>query len=401
MLSYDEALAQILASAQTLNPVNIPLQDALDLVLAEDVTSPINLPPFTNSAMDGYAVRAGDVYKAIPEQPISLPVVGEVAAGGTPPPLQPGTALRIMTGAPLPAEADAVVPVEDTRQEGDQVLVLEAAAPGQFIREAGNDIRAGETVLVRDTVLRPVEIGMAAAVGRDVLRVHPRPRVAVLSTGDELIPPGGMLRSGEIYNSNAYALAALVAETGGMVVLQRHAQDTPEALRAAFDECRDVGTNVILSSGGVSMGHHDYVKSVFGERGSVDFWRVAIRPGKPLAFGRWGPTLFFGLPGNPVSAMVTFELFVRPTLRKMRGLADVRRPTVQAHITAEATHEPGRRSFQRARLSREGDNWVVFPLSGQGSHQMRSLVEANALLIVPEDVTSLHPGDVATAIPLD
>jgi len=304
-----------------------------------------------------------------------------------------------MTGAPLPPGADAVVPVEDTEAQGEQIHIRLAAAPGQHVRAVGEDVRADETVIGMDTLLRPAEIGLAAALGLMSLITYPRPRVAILSTGDELIEPGQPLQAGHIYNSNAYALAAQVAQSGGAVVQRRHAGDSPEALRQALASCR--GADVILSSGGVSVGAYDFVKDVLGERGTVDFWRVAIRPGKPIVFGAWEGSLFFGLPGNPVSSLVTFELFVRPALRKMRGLADVLRPTVQARLTEDANHEPGRRSFQRAFLTREGDAYFVHPIGGQGSHQMRSLVLANALLILPEHISAISAGEFATVLPLD
>lgn len=401
MLSYDQALAQILERVQPLPPAETPLLEALGRVLAEDVVSPLALPPFANSAMDGYAVRASDVADATPERPTLLPVAGEIAAGAANwPSLTPGTALRIMTGAPLPEGADAVVPIEDTEALENSVRIALAVAPGRFVRDAGEDVQTGETAIGADTLVRPAEIGMAAAVGRASLLTYPRPRVVILSTGDELIEPGLPLQPGQIYNSNAYALAAQVTEAGGTVVRQIHAGDSPDALRRALDDCRGAA-DVILSSGGVSVGAYDFVKDVLGERGSVDFWRVAIRPGKPLVFGECEGALFFGLPGNPVSSLVTFELFVRPALRRMRGLSDVLRPTVQARLTTDAQHEPGRRSFQRAFLTQDGDTRFVHPVGGQGSHQMRSLVLANALLVLPEHVSRIAAGGIATVMPLD
>lgn len=401
MLSYDEALAQILAKVQPLTSVETALPDALGRMLAEDVVSPLALPPFANSAMDGYAVRAADVQGATPERPVTLPVTGEIAAGATDwPELEPGAALRIMTGAPLPSGADAVIPIEDTEAQGESVRIRAALTPGGCVRAAGEDVKSGETILSADTLLRPAEIGMAAAVGRTSLKTYPLPRVAILSTGDELMEPGQRLGPGQIYNSNAYALAAQVTEAGGVVVRQIHAGDTPEALRQALDSCRGAA-DVILSSGGVSVGAYDFVKDVLSERGSVDFRRVAIRPGKPIVFGECEGALFFGLPGNPVSSFVTFELFVRPALRQLRGLSDTLRPTVQARLTEDAEHAPGRRSFQRAFLTQEGEARFVHPVGGQGSHQMRSLVLANALLILPEHLSRIAAGEFATVMVLD
>ncbi len=400
MLTYNEAVAQIIGKVNILPSADVPLMDALGLVLVEDVTSPHDIPPFTNSAMDGFAVRAADIETATAYRPVPLPVAGEVAAGDTTArTLAPQTALRIMTGAPLPAGADTVVPVEDTETHAAHVLVKEAYAPGRFVRDVGEDVASGAVVVSADSPLRAAEIGMCAAVGRRTVRVYPHPRVALVSTGDELVEPGDSLQYGQIYNSNAYALAAQVTEAGGRVVERRIARDTPDALREAFDACG--GADVILTSGGVSVGEHDHVKAVFAERGTVDFWRVAIRPGKPLAFGQWGRTLFFGLPGNPVSSMVTFELFVRPALLRMRGLADLFRPVVQARLTADARHEPGRQSYQRAFLTREGDQFLVRPGGAQGSHQMRGMVSANALLVLPDNVAHVSAGEFVSVLLLD
>lgn len=392
MLSYDDAIAQILEKAQTLSPAEIPLLDALGGVLAEDVLTPFPLPPFANSAMDGYAVRAGDVQPGV-----ALTIQGESAAGvPCPHPLAPQTAIRIMTGALLPEGADAVLPLEDVEESEGVIVVRDPIEPGRHVREAGEEVSAGTVVVSADTLLRPAEIGVLAAVGRRSVSIYPRPRVAIVSTGDELVEPGEELGPGQIYNSNAYALAAQVEEAGGIVTHRLHARDTPDALRAAFDAC--IGADVLLTSGGVSVGAHDHVKAVFGERGTVDFWRVAIRPGRPLAFGQWEQTLFFGLPGNPASAGVTFELFVRPTLRKMRGLSDLFRPIVQAQLTEPVSHPPGRRSYLRAFVTREADSYFAHPIGKQGSGMLTSLTLANALLVLPDDVPALAAGEYATVL---
>ena len=358
MLTYEDALAQILTHAALLPPVQTRLTDALGLVLAEELTTPHDLPPFDNSSMDGFAVRAADITQA----GAVLPVVGEIAAGALDiPALSPGQALRIMTGAPLPKGADTVVPVEDTEvRDGGEVAFSGAAQTGQHIRRAGEEARRGGVVVPKGTRLRPAEIGMAATIGRAEVLAYPKPRVAIVSTGDELVEPSGTLKRGQIYNSNAYALAAQVSDAGGIVTQKLHARDTPDALREAFDLC--AGADILLTSGGVSVGDFDYVKAVFAERGTVDFWRVAIRPGKPLAFGQWGRTLFFGLPGNPASSMVTFELFVRPALRKMAGQPQRTRPAVRARLTEDAAHTPGRQSYQRAVASAQNGAYSVRPL---------------------------------------
>ena len=355
MLTYEQAIAQILDKVAPKAPSEVSLGDALGLVLAEDIVSPVSLPPFTNSAMDGFAVR----YEDVNGTSATLPVSGDIPAGATVgQTLAPGTAMRIMTGAPLPEGADTVVPVEDTESQGDQIVIQEAGTRGQCLRPVGEDVTAGEVVVTADTLLRPAEIGMLAAVGRASVPAYPRPKVAIISTGDELVESGQELLPGQIYNSNGYALAAQVMEAGGVVVQRLHARDTPEALRAAFDAC--AGADVLLTSGGVSVGDFDYVKAVFAERGTVDFWRVAIRPGKPLAFGHWGETLFFGLPGNPVSSMVTFELFVRPALLKMRGLSELV-PAARAGATDGAGVTPAGPTLLPARLRLAGAGSVVRP----------------------------------------
>ena len=396
MLTYDQAIAQILGQIAPLPSLALPLLDARGCVLAEDLFAPQAVPPFDNSSMDGFAVRAADLARL----PATLPIQGDIPAGALSlPTLTPGQALRIMTGAPVPPGADTVVPVEDTEARGEDVAFLQPFEPGQNIRRAGEDVPAGSLVVASGSLVRPAEVGMAAVVGRATVRVHPRPRVAIISTGDELIEPGQALQSGQIYNSNAYALAAQVAEAGGIVTHRLHARDTADSLREAFDAC--AGADVLLTSGGVSVGDYDFVKAVFAERGTMDFWRVAIRPGKPVAFGRWGEPVFFGLPGNPVSSMVTFELFVRPALRRLRGLAEPSRPTVTARLTEDAGHTMGRQSYQRAVVTPEGGGYSVTPVSKQGSGMMRSMVLANALLVIPADVSIIPAGGVGTVLLLD
>jgi molybdopterin molybdotransferase len=396
MLTYEEALAQILGQTSPLSPIHTALANALGQVLAEDLITPHDLPPFDNSSMDGFAVRAADIADA----GAVLPVQGDIAAGALlVPMLTPHMALRIMTGAPLPDGADTVVPVEDTQARADGIAFLERAEYGQHIRRAGEEVERGAVVVPCGARLRPAEIGMAATIGRAEILAYPKPRVAIVSTGDELVAPGTKLQRGQIYNSNAYALGAQVEEAGGIVTHKLHARDTPDALRATFDAC--AGADMLITSGGVSVGDFDYVKAVFAERGTVDFWRVAIRPGKPLAFGRWDKTLFFGLPGNPVSSMVTFELFVRPALRKLAGHTDLARPIATARLTEEASHTPGRRSYQRAVVVHENGKYSVRTTGSQGSGMLGSMVLANALLVLPSETEVFPSGTEITVLLLD
>jgi molybdopterin molybdotransferase len=396
MLTYEEALAQILGQTASLTQTQTPLAEAFGLVLAEDLVTSHDLPPFDNSSMDGFAVRAADISDA----GTVLPVQGDIAAGALSiPRLTPRMALRIMTGAPLPDGADTVVPVEDTEARAGGTAFLEQAELGQHIRRRGEEVGVGTIVVPKGSRLRPAEIGMAATVGQAQVLAYPKPRVAIVSTGDELVEPGTELQHGQIYNSNAYALAAQVEEAGGIVTHRLHARDTPDALRAAFDAC--AGADVLITSGGVSVGDFDYVKAVFAERGTVDFWRVAIRPGKPLAFGQWDSTLFFGLPGNPVSSMVTFELFVRPALRRLAGHADLTRPEVRARLTEEAGHTPGRRSYQRAIVTQQPSGYDARTTGAQGSGMLRSMVLANALLVLPSDTAVFPVGCEVSVLLLD
>ncbi|MCW3061934.1 MAG: molybdenum cofactor synthesis domain protein [Capsulimonas sp.] len=399
MLSYDEAIERILSQISPSTPISFPILESLGLTLAEDIHTQSPLPPFDNSAMDGYAVVGVDVLNASMGEPVALTLLGTIAAGGDiAVRVTPGHAAPIMTGAPMPPGADTVVPIEDTKRTGDSVWVVEKSVVGQFVRKAGEDAPAGTLVVENGSAIRPAEVGMFAAAGRQSVLGHRRPRVGVISTGDELAEPGSDLGPTQIYNSNSYAISAQVMEAGGDVAVRVHAPDTLEDLRAAFDACADC--DVILTTGGVSVGEFDFVKPVIEERGSVDFWRVAIRPGKPFVFGRCGGALLFGLPGNPVSAMVTFELFVRPALRRLLGAANPMRPIETALLTEEVSHDLGRRDFQRAVVTEGADGLRVRPTGRQGSGMLRSMVLANALMIVPEDVATLAAGEPISVIRL-
>lgn len=407
-LSVTEALQRVLDAVSVLPAERVPLLDALSRVLAAPVVARDSLPPFANSSMDGYALRAADLATATADSPVRLRVIGEVAAGSV---LDitviPGTAVRIMTGAPLPKGADAVIPVEDTSEPWrdptrplPEVIEIGRIRAGDYVRYPGEDVRAGEEVLPKGHLVRPQEIGVMASLGVAEVEVVRRPRVAVLATGDELIPVDEPLTPGKIRNSNSYAQAAQVASLGAIPVMLPVARDTEEDVRRRLQEGIDAGVDLIISSAGVSVGVYDVVKSVLEQDGNVGFWRVRMRPGKPLAFGAYRGIPYLGLPGNPVSAMVSFDRFARPAILKMAGHTQLERPSVIATVR-ETIHSDGRESYLRAIVSRDDEDYSAVTTGGQGSHMMTSLVRANALLIVPEGVTLVEPGMQLTALLLD
>ncbi len=408
-LSVREALQLVLARVEVLSPESVPLLDALGRILSAPVIAADNLPPFANSAMDGYAVRAGDVTGATSESPVALRVLGDIAAGTDPTlELTSGTAARIMTGAPLPARADAVVPVEDTDEHwrGKErplpaaIKVFRAVDAGDYVRYPGEDVRVGEEVLLAGKQIRPQEIGVMASLGISQIPVVRRPRVGVLATGDELVDVSMPLTKGKIRNSNGYAQAAQVLALGGVPVQLGVAGDTEAAVREKLDEAVHLGVDLLVSSAGVSVGAYDVVKSVLDEAGGVSFWRVRMRPGKPLAFGAYRGIPYLGLPGNPVSAMVSFETFARPAIQKMAGHTNVERPSVQV-ILLEDIRSDGRESYLRAVVTRDERGYVARTTGGQGSHMMTSLVQANALVVVPEGVKAVTAGTILTALMID
>jgi molybdopterin molybdotransferase len=340
--------------------------------------------------MDGFALRAADA-------PGELPLVGEVAAGqGAPPALEPGTAVRIMTGAPMPAGADTVVPLEEAEEARGKVR-LPSAAKGTYVRAGGHDTRAGDQFELSAEPLTPASIAVLASLGFGEVEVRRRPRVAILSTGDELVPPGGPLGPGQIHDANSAALAAAVSEAGGEPFILPIGPDDPAAIEGLVRWGRAV-SDLLVASGGVSVGRRDYVREVIVRLGSLEFWRICVQPGKPLAFGAIEGRPVIGLPGNPVSALVTFELFVRPLLRAMLGLSGDGRPRVPARAEDRMDKDPERRAYLRVVVHREGDGHVARSAGGQASSQLRPLAAANALLIVPEGEPAAEPGKTYDAI---
>lgn len=411
-MSLDEALLRMLAGLRPLPDEWVFIDDAPGRVVAHSLVAQLTLPPWDNTAMDGFAVCSRDVRDASAEAPVRLAIIGEVAAGHAPAmEVLAGTAVRILTGAPMPAGADAVVPVEQTDAEPGvadlpgEVSILAGVAAGAHIRRAGSDLTEGEGLIAAGTVIRPGALALLAATGHAAVPVHRRPRVMIMSTGDELVAPGEPLGPAQIYDSNAPSLAAQARAAGAEVRTLAALPDQMEAVHEALVE--SLGwADVAVVSGGVSVGAHDVVKEAFGRIGRLELWRVAVQPGKPLAFGRArrpgddGEMLFFGLPGNPVSSFVTFELFVRPVLRQLAGHLDpTERRAVRARLAEAVTKAPGRRAFLRVSLAREPDGertggaaWVARPSGGQGSHVLSALAAADGLAIVSEDVEGLPAG---------
>lgn len=408
-LSVREALNLILGAIDILPSEELDLLDGLGRVLAQPVIARDSLPPFANSSMDGYAVRAEDIGRARDDRPIRLKVIGDIAAGASNlPDVVVGTAARIMTGAPLPPGADAVVPVEDTdepwrgkeRPLPEFVAIHRAVDPGDFTRHPGEDIRAGDVVLEKGRVLRPQEIGILAALGVGRINVIRRPRVGILATGDELVDVASPLTPGKIRNSNGYAQTAQVAALGGVPVMLGVAGDTEAAVRERLDAGVAAEVDLLISSAGVSVGAYDVVKAVLDEVGDVAFWRVRMRPGKPLAFGSYRGIPFLGVPGNPVSAMVSFEMFARPAILKMAGHDKLERPRVEVTVLEDIDSD-GRESYIRAIVTRDERGYLARTTGGQGSHMMTSLVKANALLVVPEGVKAIQAGTKLKALMID
>jgi len=403
-LSVEQALERILATVHVLEPERVGLLEAAGRVLAETVSADRDIPPLANSAMDGYAVCGADVARV----PARLRVVGEVAAGYVSPArVESGTAVRIMTGAPLPAGADTVVRFEDTRRGGDEVEIVKAPLPGANVRPAGEDVRAGQVVLEPGKVLRPQEIGMLAAVGRVEAAVVRRPRVAILATGDEVVPPDQTPGPGQIRDANSYTVAAQVQAYGALPLLLGVARDREEWVRRGMHEALARGADLIITSGGVSVGDFDLVKQVLAAEGEMHFWSLNMKPGRPLAFGLLSPlpslpsfpsfpsregVPLLGLPGNPVAAMVSTELFARPALLKMQGFTDWSRPAVRARLAEPIARKDGRRHYLRVRLQETEAGYQATLTGDQGSGILYSLVQADGLAVIPEEADSLPAG---------
>ena len=399
----EDQLAKVLSSIGSIDPIELTILDAQGLTLAEDIRAPRALPGFDNSAVDGYAVRAVDLRSAREDRPVILPVVGDVIAGArSVSGMGPGLAMRIMTGAPLPAGADAVVRIEDTDRGVARVGIRVAAQSGTAVRRAGEDMPAGQLALGVGAALGPQQIGLLAAVGRDRVLVHPRPRVVVISTGNELVEVGQTPGFGQVSDANSYLLAAAARDAGAEAYRVGIVADDHVALMDLL-ESQLLRADIIVTSGGVSMGTYDVVKEALSELGTVEFVQVAMQPGKPQGFGYLGPnhTPIFCLPGNPVSSLVSFEMFVRPAIRKLLGKRRVERATVPAVALDRIKGVPGTRLFRRGLLHREPDGtYSVSTVGGTGSHLIGALAASNCLIVVAEDLAEVVPGSRVPVIPL-
>jgi molybdopterin molybdotransferase len=410
MLSVEDALDQVLSAFERLEPERTPILEALGRVLADDVYAGLNIPPHANSAMDGYAVIAADTVGATPESPVRLHVIENLAAGYIAErEVMPGTAIRIMTGAPVPDGADAVIRFERTEQQGEWVDLYYAPPVGNNIRYAGEDVREGDLILGKGTRIRPQEVGMLASLGCSEVSVIRRPRVAILATGDELVDIDEPLGPGKIRNSNGYSNAAQVLKYGGVPIMLGIARDKVNDLTSKIRSGLAQGADLLLTSGGVSVGDFDVVKKVLAGEGEITFWRVRMKPGKPLAFGQIAAEVngvarsvpVLGMPGNPVSVMVSFEIFARPAILKMLGVDDLDKPMVDAVLDDEIRSKDERRHYVRVCIDRREDGYHASLTGAQGSGILTSMVKANGFAVIPEDWTHAPAGSRVKAMFFD
>lgn len=392
LLTVEEARERILSRIEPLAPLDVPLTEAHGCVLAREVVAGEDIPAFASSAMDGFAVRAADVAGAAPAAPVELRIVGRALIGRPPEgTVGPGEAIRIATGAPIPAGADAVVPIEDCEVAGERVRVLAPVPEGKHVRPAGEDLRAGDVLVPPGRRLGGPELGLLAAAGAAQVSVHPRPRVVVLSTGDELVEPSRAPAFGQVRDSNAYLLYGALREAGAIPVLAGIVPDDVDRFRETVLSYL-IQADAFISSGGVSVGERDVVKAAFFRRGEVDFFRVAMQPGMPQGFGHVEGKPYFGLPGNPVSVFVSFEVFIRPALLKMMGRRELERPEVVARLEEDVTGPRGKTQFARVLVRRGPDGWLARPTGGRGSNLIGTVARANGLAVIPPGVETAPAG---------
>ena len=388
MLNVKSALRQILNEIRPGGAVSMPLLKCLGCLLAEDIISQEALPPFSNSSMDGYAVRSNDFLRGK-----KIFRMADAIAAGTMPTqnLKSGFAAPIMTGAPIPSAADAVIPIEQSKKLPDGfVNFFSAPEKNQYVRLKGEEIQRAEKIISRGKILQPADLGLLSSIGRTTVKVIPKPTLSILTTGSEIVDPSVVPKPGQIRNANLTALTACAQNLGVPVISSRHVKDDALLLEQAFSECQ---SDVILTCGAVSVGEYDFVKPVLAKMGKIYFWKVAIKPGKPFVFGKIGRAYFFGLPGNPVSALVTFEILVKPALLALSGRKKQSVILKKAKLTEPIEHEPGRLEYVRARVLKNGKNWTATPLPWQGSSMLRSLTQANAWIVVPQNSASIPAGN--------
>ncbi|MGH2635719.1 MAG: molybdopterin molybdotransferase MoeA [Actinomycetota bacterium] len=396
--SVEEAREAVLEKISPLQPLELPLTEAYGCVLARDVVADVDIPAFASSAMDGFAVRSAEVAGASPTAPVELRVTGRALIGQRPEgTVGGGEAMRIATGAPIPAGADTIVPIENCELHGDAVRILAGPPEGRHIRPAGEDVRAGDQLIPAGRRLQAPELGLLATAGASHPLVRPRARVVVLSTGDELIPPSQSPDFGQIRDSNAYTLFAAVREAGAVPMLAGIVRDDVDALKDAVLS-HLVQADAFVSSGGVSVGERDVVKAAFFRRGELDFYQVAMQPGMPQGFGHIEGKPYFGLPGNPVSVFVSFEVFIRPALMKMMGRRSLYRPEITARLEDAVSGPRGKLQFARVRVRRTTDGWVAAPTGGRGSNLISTVTRANALAMIPPGVETVEAGGEVRAM---
>ncbi len=392
LVPVDEARERVLSKIAPLQPLELPLTEAFGCVLARDVVAERDIPEFASSAMDGFAVRSSEVADATTASPVELRVVGRALIGQRPEgTVGGGEAISIATGAPIPAGADTIVPIEDCQTSGDRVRILRGTSAAKHVRPAGEDVKAGEPLLPIGRRIQAPELGLLATAGVSHPLVRPRPRVTVISTGDELIPPTQTPEFGQIRDSNAYTLFAALREAGAVPTLAGIVRDDVEALKDVVLS-HLVQSDAFVSSGGVSVGERDVVKAAFFRRGDLDFYKVAMQPGMPQGFGHIEGKPYFGLPGNPVSVFVSFELFIRPALMKMMGRRSLARPEITAKLDAEVTGPKGKTQFARVRVKRTAQGWIATPTGSRGSNLFATVARANGLAVIPSGIETANAG---------
>ncbi len=392
LVPVEEARERILSQIKPLQPLELPLQEAEGCVLAHDVVAGSDIPDFASSAMDGFAVRSNEVAEATPAAPVELRIVGRALIGRRPDAtVGGGEAVRIATGAPIPAGADTIVPIENCEVVADVVRILAPSPEGKHIRPTGEDVKGGEVLLPAGRRLGAPELGLLATAGFSHPLVHPRPRVVVLSTGDELVPPGQPTDYGQVHDSNAYLLFGALREVGAVPMMAGIVRDEADQLKETVLS-HLVQADAFISSGGVSVGERDVVKAAFFKRGDLDFYKVAMQPGMPQGFGHIEGKPFFGLPGNPVSVFVSFEVFIRPALRRMMGRRQLFRPEITARLEGDITGPEGKMQFARVRVKRTKEGWIAAPTGGRGSNLIATVSRANGLAIVPPGTATAPAG---------